>query len=423
MKHARSSPSIVDCSSPALQGKSYFPIASLLPDLPLPIALAAYSDRFPAAKQRNFLRCVCFWLADLVRAERDSSPLTWEKVLLRLQAAMLAYAADPGGTGGGKKAKDHTPCSSKSTASQGQPPSPWRRCGWQLPVKNFSGHPTTMQEVGFWLESKSRCTRSGPYFMSGPITLAWRSPPWFRQGQTSQATGYVERAVPHPHVDAYRLDPIATCVDRILRCVGGADASDVELNQLTRKLSAQELNPEQLREYLLYLGNGLLNSEDRCQWFCNHEAAFLHKALVSLQATNGRVEGYVSPGRILRGGTSLAHAVGSGAASVRNTAALPSDVHLHFQGFRGVVKQVVCKDEARDADLCAPHAESGSRGGMDRARVERNVAAWPRSLTLPRGLCGVSVRHPYRIGIQPFAFQLHWGSGRILQMGSAGPGA
>ena len=121
MKHARSSPSIVDCSSQALQGKSNFPIASLLPDLPLPIALAAYSDRFPAAKQRNFLRCMCFWLADLVRAERDSSPLTWEKVLLRLQAAMLAYAEDTGGTGGGKKAKDHTmlfevDCLTRSTA-------------------------------------------------------------------------------------------------------------------------------------------------------------------------------------------------------------------------------------------------------------------------------------------------------------------
>ena len=108
MKHARSSPCIVDCSSPALQSKSNFPIASLLPDLPWPIALAAPSDRFPAAKQRNFLRCVCFWLADVVRAETDSSPLTWEKVLLRLQAVMQAYAEDSGSTRGVKKAKDHT---------------------------------------------------------------------------------------------------------------------------------------------------------------------------------------------------------------------------------------------------------------------------------------------------------------------------
>ena len=89
---------------------------------------------------------------------------------------------------------------------------------------------------------------------------------------------------------SFRLTDIADCLDTILGPKRDPEHA-VNLEELAAKfLGDDTLKPHQLRKYVLYLGNGILHTEERSQWFANTEAALLHRALEWGESTQWKIK-------------------------------------------------------------------------------------------------------------------------------------
>lgn len=91
---------------------------------------------------------------------------------------------------------------------------------------------------------------------------------------------------------SFRLEDIADCLDIILGSKWDPRPEHaVNLEELAAKFQDDDtLKPHQLRKYVLYLGNGILHTEERSQWFANTEAALLHRALEWGERTQWRIK-------------------------------------------------------------------------------------------------------------------------------------